>query len=251
MKTPPLYLRIREDIRNSIAAGEYQAGEKIPSEAELCRKYGTTRATTRKALSQLVFEGMIAPRNGRGCFVAPGANVRSPIDSRYCLTFEEQVKLTGRVVTYGSGSLTVVPAPTDAAARLGAKEGEKMFKLERVRLIDGEAIGLEIRYIPFEIGCKITGDMLSNASTHQFISEILGERLPTIVVDITAVLAEPEVAKKLNVPVGSPLIMRVNSIHSDDGRARACGQSIYRGNVSTEYVLGKPLDGGYDGTFRA
>src|SRR6266550_3730532 len=94
----PLYVQIQRRIRNDIAAGAHTAGDKLPSESELASEFHTTRTTVRHALSQLVFEGLIVRHVGRGSFVAERGTFRSPIDSRHCLSFEEQAVLAGHVV---------------------------------------------------------------------------------------------------------------------------------------------------------
>ena len=240
-ETPPLYQTIRESIREGIASGTYEVGERLPSEAELAQKFGTTRVTVRQALSQLIFEGLVVSHNGRGSFVAAAMPIHSPIDSRHCLTFEEQVALTGRQVTYGACSLALTKASDEVARRLRIDEGSDVFKLERIRLIDGKPVGLELRYIRYEIGRRVTGEMLSSQSVHRFVSEILGEDIPTIVVSITADLATPDIAAKLDVPVNSPLIIRDNSHHAGDGSIKVWGRSLYRGDIRVDYVLGQPL----------
>ena len=52
----PLYVRIQERIRSAIAGGKMSVGDRIWSEAELAKEYGTTRSTVRHALDKLVFE---------------------------------------------------------------------------------------------------------------------------------------------------------------------------------------------------
>src|SRR6202166_3224654 len=165
----PLYQQIRHSVRNSIIAGTHCAGDRLPSESDPAQTFGTTRTTVRLALSQLVFEGLIVRHNGRGSFVSDKPVIRSAIDSRHCLTFEEQVPV------------------------------------------------------------------------HRFVADIIGARVPTIVVSITAEIASDEVAVKLGVPPGSALIVRANTHHAQDGAPVLCGRSIFPGDVCTDYVLGQSL----------
>lgn len=237
----PLYQLIRSSIRDGIAAGTHIPGEKLPSETELARTFGTTRTTVRQALSELVFEGLVVRRNGRGSYVSDASVVRSPIDSRDCLTFEEQVALTGRTVTYGTCSFALTTASPEVAARLWIKPEDSVFKLERVRLIDGRPVGIEFRYIGRDIGLHVTGEMLAHLPVHRFVSDILGERMPTLVVSITAELADERIASLLEVPVNSALTVRDNTHHAKDGTPKVWGRSIFRGDVRTDYVLGQPL----------
>lgn len=235
----PLYVRIQERIRAAIAGGKMSVGDRIWSEAELAKEYGTTRSTVRHALDKLVFEGLIVRHVGRGSFVADRVGVRSPIDSRYSLSFEQQVAQTGRVVTYRSPVLEVTPAPAEVAGHLGVEPETLIFKLERLRIIEGRPVCLEIRYMPKEIGEKVTGEMLSTRPVHTFVGEIIGEAIPAISVSLTAEIAAPRVARLLELPENSALLVRSNTHHASDGRIVVCGRSLFAGDVSTDYVLGQ------------
>ena len=240
---PPLYQQIRRSIRDGIVAGTHIAGDRLPSESELAKAFGTTRTTVRQALSKLVFEGLIVRHSGRGSFVSDHPVIHSAIDSRECLTFEEQVARAGRTVSYGSCSFAQVAPPPDVASRLRMPLGAEVFRMERLRIIEKRPVCLELRYLPREIGLKVTGAMLAQQPAHRFVSDIIGRPMPTIVVSITAENASEEIAAKLEVPVGSALIVRANSHHADDGTLVMCGRSIFAGDVCTDYVLGQQLPG--------
>ena len=66
----PLYMRIQDELRGRIAAGELVPGDRVPSENTLAHRFHTTRATVRQALAQLAFEGVIHRQAGLGTFVA-------------------------------------------------------------------------------------------------------------------------------------------------------------------------------------
>lgn len=235
----PIYVRIQERIRTAITEGVLPSGGRVWSEAELAVEFSTTRSTVRHALDRLVFEGLIVRHVGRGSFVAERARVHSPIDTRHCLTFEEQAALAGHIVSYRAPSFELVAAPQRVAQQLGLEDGAPVFKFERLRIIEKRPVCLEIRYIPHAIGCRVTGDMLSSRSAHTFVGDILGERIPTIVVSITAEIASGRVAEMLELSEGSALIVRSNAHHATTGAVVLCGRSIYAGDVSTDYVLGR------------
>ncbi|MGD9802090.1 MAG: GntR family transcriptional regulator [Hyphomicrobiaceae bacterium] len=235
----PLYVRIQERIRTAIADGRMSVGDRIWSEAELAREFSTTRSTVRHALDKLVFEGLIVRHVGRGSFVADRIGVRSPIDSRYSLSFEQQVAQTGRLVTYRAPSLELASAPASIAGRLGVAIGTPVFKLERLRIIEQRPVCLEIRYMPQEIGERVTGEMLATRSAHVFVGEILGAPLPAIRVSLRAEIASARVAKLLELPQNSALLVRDNAHYASDGRIVMCGRSLFAGDVSTDYVLGQ------------
>ena len=65
----PIYLQLREIIRNRIEEGEYLPGTAIPSENKLAETYGINRLTVRNAVDALVNEGILRRVQGKGVFV--------------------------------------------------------------------------------------------------------------------------------------------------------------------------------------
>ncbi len=68
-KKAPLYQQLYDAILNKVRSGEYQVGEKIPSEEQLMTIYGVSRVTVRNAIKQLVDENILIKRHGKGTFV--------------------------------------------------------------------------------------------------------------------------------------------------------------------------------------
>ncbi|MDR1167176.1 MAG: GntR family transcriptional regulator [Deltaproteobacteria bacterium] len=65
----PQYQKLAETIRGRVVSGAYRSGEKIPSEAALCKSSGLSLLTVRQALGVLVDEGLLERFPGRGTFV--------------------------------------------------------------------------------------------------------------------------------------------------------------------------------------
>jgi DNA-binding GntR family transcriptional regulator len=64
------YERLAEDLRRRIAAGEFDEGTALPSEATLVAEYGVSRTTARKAYQLLKSEGAVVVRQGAGAFIS-------------------------------------------------------------------------------------------------------------------------------------------------------------------------------------
>ena len=69
-KTGPLYYRIKEDIKDKIDKNEYRKGQMMPTEKELCQEYGVCRVTVRKALEELITEGVLERGFGKSATVS-------------------------------------------------------------------------------------------------------------------------------------------------------------------------------------
>jgi len=65
----PIYRQLKEIIREKIEEGELKPGERIPTEYELCAKFGISRTSVRQALTELAQEGYLHRRQGSGTFV--------------------------------------------------------------------------------------------------------------------------------------------------------------------------------------
>ena len=70
------YEQIRQDIIHKIESMEYRPNQVIPSENELCASYGVSRITVRKAIDELVHEGLLYRIKGKGSFVADNGHVK-------------------------------------------------------------------------------------------------------------------------------------------------------------------------------
>ncbi|MFC4811469.1 GntR family transcriptional regulator [Paenibacillus sp. GCM10023250] len=74
----PMYERIFEALRGAIVAGQYEIGDRVPSEKELGDAHGVSRITSKKALELLAGAGYIVRQPGRGSFVADPSAMREP-----------------------------------------------------------------------------------------------------------------------------------------------------------------------------
>jgi GntR family transcriptional regulator of arabinose operon len=70
VKVRPRYLDIVESLRSDISSGRFKAGGRLPSEAELVRKFAVSRMTVVKAMRQLQQEGLLTRRAGSGTYAA-------------------------------------------------------------------------------------------------------------------------------------------------------------------------------------
>lgn len=64
--------QVADQIAEMISGGRWRPGEKLPSEAELCKAFGVSRPSLREALKSLAFAGLVDMRSGQGTYVADG-----------------------------------------------------------------------------------------------------------------------------------------------------------------------------------
>src|SRR5262249_37572132 len=111
----------------------------LPAERELSEAHGISRQTVRQALHQLVAEGRIYRRQGSGTYVASHK-------AMHAVDLDDRADGGTDAETAGSVRLVGVdrrrPDPQEAAA-LGLAEGTEVLQIERLRIADGEGVGVE------------------------------------------------------------------------------------------------------------
>lgn len=152
-----LYLKVIERIKEDIKNGIYTEKEKLPSEFELSKKLGVSRATLREALRILEEEHVIIRRHGVGTFVHSKPLFLSGIEQLNSVTkMIEQANMTPGTIFLSS---QVLMPSEDDSKRFHLEDGQELFYLERVRTANGQPIVYCIDKIPM--------DILPNSFSHQ------------------------------------------------------------------------------------
>lgn len=87
----PAYQRVAEDLRHAIATGTYQPGDQLPTLAELTTRYGIAVMTARDAIRQLVADGLVVSRQGKGAYVLRRPSTDESITASQVLDLLNQV----------------------------------------------------------------------------------------------------------------------------------------------------------------
>src|SRR5512144_2505986 len=69
----PAYLQLVNILRHNVATGVLRPGDQLPSESQLCKRYGVSPMTVRRAINILIDHGVVTAEQGRGTFVKPVA----------------------------------------------------------------------------------------------------------------------------------------------------------------------------------
>ncbi|GAA5236770.1 GntR family transcriptional regulator [Verticiella sediminum] len=205
-----LFLALREEIRR----GVYREGEPIPNEEQLGQSFGVSRITVRRAVADLVEEGWLEKRLGRGTFVKqtiprPPARTES--------TFIESLGKRSKQTQVTVLEVSRRSPPPHVAAAMGLAEDAQVMYASRLRAISGVPLLFVDSWVMAEHAGHITGDALKERS----ISEMLlsdGVRFRYVTEEITAVAAAPHVAATLRVEVGAPLLCVARLVSSDVGK---------------------------------
>ncbi|MBM7650064.1 GntR family transcriptional regulator [Bacillus ectoiniformans] len=141
-----LYLQVIDRLKKDIEAGIYQEKEKLPSEFELAKKLGVSRATLREALRILEEENVITRRHGVGTFVNSKPLFTSGI--------EQLISVTDMIVQAGMepGTIFLSSATQNATEedvrRFSCSLEDEVVVIERVRTANGEPVVYCLDKIP-------------------------------------------------------------------------------------------------------
>lgn len=201
-----LYYQIAEVLRQRIESGELKPGEAIPTEEELQRLFGVSRATVRQAVRQLVTDGLLRLERPRGTFVTrPKLQETLP----ELISFSNEVRQQGLAPSARVLAVAVEPATPYVAQRLGVAEGASTLRLDRLRLANGEPIAVMYSHLAAWTGLDPAGDY--TGSLHTLLGQ-RGIRLVDADQIIEATTAAAEQARLLGCRRGSALLKvdRVN-----------------------------------------
>lgn len=141
----PLYLQLRELLRNKIENGEYPPGTAIPSVGRLAETYGIHRLSVRSAVSALVGEGLLKAVQGKGIFVV-GEKLEQDLETvgGFKLNMlDKQKKTDTRVLVK-----TLRAAGIVYGSLLGCPSDAEIYYIKQASYVDDEPVSLEETYIP-------------------------------------------------------------------------------------------------------
>ncbi len=123
----PAYTQLVSILRQAIASGQYQAGDQLPTESELCAAYDVSPMTVRRAIGMLLDQGAVRTSRGRGTFVQPLRLATATFDLSEFHEILADKDVTAKVV-----EARVVPAGARAAANLGVPDGTRVVSIRRI-----------------------------------------------------------------------------------------------------------------------
>jgi len=223
----PLYIQLKEILLEKIRQHNWQPGELIPSETALEDIYGLSRITNRQALSELVNEGYLNRQRGRGTFVTTPKFTHDPA-KRLTLTdtmLEQGVTPGWRVLRS-----SWLEASREIGEKLGLPAGSQVFCLERLRLADDKAIGYHVAFLPETIHPHIETTHFDEGGSLHYLCSVPGIGSSKADRILEALRADDDIAGKLGIAVGSPILRIQRSILAHDGRPLEFMQASYRGD---------------------
>ena len=232
-KNNPLYLDVYNDILNKIDTSVYKPGMVLPSEQDLQKQYNVSRITVRRALSDLVHDGLLERTRGRGTVILPKKNK----EDLYELSgFTEDAKRNGDIPTSVIIKLDEIKCPSDIAKFLQIDEHEKVYYLKRLRLINGRISGIFETYISQRFSFKISAnDFNEKTSLYDFYKEN-GVIIADAVETLESIMATPELKREMFIESDMPIFYRARITYDNNSKPIEYSKNYYKAN-GYKYVV--------------
>jgi GntR family transcriptional regulator len=204
----PLYQQIKGLILRSLQAGEWKAGDMIPSEFDLAARFRVSQGTVRKAIDELATDNLLVRRQGKGTFVATHAEQHTQY------RFLRLVPDHGNLDSQGPASRRIIEckrlrAPADVARQLQLRTGDPVLEVKRVLAFGDTPTILEELWLPGGPFKGLTQDTLAQdqGPMYALFEAQFGVRMVRAEEKVKAVGAPDDVAELLALTAGEPLLL--------------------------------------------
>jgi len=222
----PLYAQLAERFGAAIEKSHVALiGKILPSESECMIYFGISRPTVRQAMSQLFSQGLITRGRGRGTFVAPRR-----VDYDVGRSFEAEIRSDNRLVKFRVLEWESVAPPTDVRKALQLRPNEKVERIIRLRLLDDRPFAFEERYLPSRYRKQVTKEALASKLGISLIKSVTGEGPAKVGFTLRSIAADAEVARRLAIETGVPLLSSQHCYRLADGTPVLFGTVFFRGD---------------------
>ena len=220
----PAYIQLKMILSSQIEAGVWKQGECILSERELSEIYGISRMTIRQALAELVQEGILIKKKGKGTFVSD-----TKFTQKNIMSFSEIIKEADKKLENVILDFKIINTPKELKSIFNE---DKLFFINRNRVVDNEVIANEVIYMPYSLGKTLTREELKN-SIYKFL-ESINQGVSHSESTINSILCNEENRKLFEINVDLPLLKIDNKVYNYSRRLLFIESAVYR---SDKYTL--------------
>lgn len=222
----PLYLQLKRFIEDAIRNELVHAGDALPSERDIAARLDVSRVTVRKAVQQLVREGVLVQRHGSGTYVASLPR-RVEQSLSHLTSFTEDMARRGMAVRSTWLDRGIYDASAEEIAALGLAADERVARVARLRISGDTPLAIERASLsasllpdPEAVGPSLYGHL-----------ERSGNRPVKAIQRIRAMSLGDEDAALLQVAPGVASLHIERTSYLPSGRVVEFTRSVYRGDT--------------------
>ncbi|MCK1992943.1 GntR family transcriptional regulator [Peribacillus muralis] len=229
----PLYFQLKEILLETIESGTWLPGDMIPSEIQLQQEYSISRNTVKKALEELVQEGMLNRIQGKGTFVS-APKIEQPLTSFY--SFSKIMKSRGLEPKDIIIGLKKNEARMGVSKKLQLTDNKQVYELQRLRCSGDEPIILETSYIPSHIFPNLSETMIEKNSLYDVMQIEYGIYVTKAKEVFEPVLIRSHESMLLQVREGNPALLLERIAYDNHGLPVEFCRSLIRGDRCRFYT---------------
>ena len=218
------FQRLQDDLAAMIT--RLPAGSKLPSEPELAKQLGVSRATLREAMRMFETQGHIRRRQGAGTFIVGQIPViESGLEVLESLeTMAHRLNLT---VSMGDAAIERISASEEQAAILGLAIGAPLVRISRVMRTDSRPVAYLVDVLPEDVlrPDELNGGRFSGSVLDYLLQR--GDPLSVSRAEVSAIGASADVAKMLEIQRGDVLLEIIAQLFNGGGRVVAYSFSYF------------------------
>ncbi|WP_029176696.1 GntR family transcriptional regulator [Streptococcus suis] len=231
------YKKVYADIKEKIEQNIWQANQEMPTENELMEIYSYSKDTIRKALSLLEIDGYIQKRQGRNSIILDHNLVRKPFVSEL-KTVSELNRSAHHQVQTELTNLYIVQGQPEVMKELEVDEKTDLYRVSRVRTIDGERLEYEISYFDRRIVPYLSKE-IAEKSIYQYLENDLGLEISHSRREISFRFANEEEKSLLDLADYDMVVSVTSTTYLADGRPFQYGTITYRPDKVTFVSMAK------------
>lgn len=198
-----LYHQLKSILAAKIMNNEWQAGDRLPTEYELCQQYGVSRITVRQALAELEREGLVKRRQGVGTFVSI-PKIEQQLTSFY--SFSEEFRKRGLKPRNEVEKLMPLRPEAQISRALELPDTEEVYYLKRLRYADEVLMAIEETYLPARLFPGLSKEELDAAALYDVMRNKYGIVADSATETFGAVAIDEHEAALFKLPAGHPAL---------------------------------------------
>lgn len=209
----PLYQQLKDVLQKKIET-DFKSGDMLPTETEIEKMYDVSRMTVRRAIHELVLDGLIYKRQGKGTFVQ---NKKIMYNVERITSLTEEMEERGIPFKTTSIDITEILPSKKLYEKLQMGPDEKLVRIRRIREVNNEPFTIMVnylrsKYVPGFLEKGLNQESLYNCLEHEY--NLILEKAEETVEAREATELEAEL---LNLQVWSPVLYleRMSCIKGD------------------------------------
>lgn len=229
----PMYQQLMGILRDLITGNEYHIGDKFLTEGEISTRYEVSRNTVNKAVTGLISEGLLEFRKGLGNFIKAR---HSHYDLHSMISFTKMAESMGakaetKVLEFEK--IKGMEADDKVLAALNCDGKSDLYRLKRLRVLNGHPSILEVRYVSAKLSPGLRKSDVSRSIISMWM-EKYGLKLSGADQTISAVLLREDEAELLETEQGKPALLRESTGYVEGGEPLWYEKTLFDG---TDYVF--------------